>query len=327
MKPIDPNTLAAIGGQKTAEAARGFADTMMNLYQVRQQAKLQDMQMDQIQKQNQEWEANKDLRAKERQASIMRLESEMQLLPAQTRNALKQTQVDELNIASDKFDATMSTLRTVRGGKSYRKWKEDNKETLQGYFDTDEEFQNFMDSPFTVGIKDKLLMEWTANKEEMLEKRYLSDLEAKVAAAKAGGKGGIKASKPSVADFENAFASSIDADMRTPAAFTARDLIDLTTNYDLPVVIGSTEAQALTQYWADEIEAQDPVFSSIADQAPAMFAAKKQQFMNDIANGIVDPYVSIISKVPVETIQQIKQDYSHLPEEEIYRQIMANAAK
>lgn len=188
IQPIDPNTLAAIGGQKTREAAGDFASTMMQLYQVRKNAELQDLQKQQMQNELNDYQANVQVREQERQLRLQQLESETKLLPLKTQNALKNELNTSKQLNNEAFDIAGNDLADVNTAKQWRKWADTHKEILRPQFDSDEAFEEFKKN-FSLDQKEGFQKNWITGKEEFLMKKYENDLAISLAKAKDSSKG------------------------------------------------------------------------------------------------------------------------------------------
>lgn len=319
-RQIDQSTLAAIGGQQTADAAKSFADTMMNLYTVKKNAEMQDMQINQMKQQQQEWEANKQLRAKEREVNLQRLDAETQLLPLQTKNAISAEVNKTVELKTQAFDNAMANLATVKGAKSARKWKEENKDLIRERFDSDEQYKAFMEQPYSEDWKHAVLTDHQRWKPEMIQKAIEYNWELNLAKAKTAQADAMKLSVPSPTSIQDVLSDmGVDSDLRPAGSMMVRDLMDLSRNNKIPIPMGSTEALKLVKIWSDEI---DDANWGAPDNAAAEFEQKRNQFLMDVQQGMADSYFSRMHGVPVAAIQEVRNLNPDYTDNEIYKKIL-----
>lgn len=324
-RAIDPNTLAAIGGQQTATAASQFADTMMNLYSIKKQAEVQDLQKKQMRQEIQEWENNKELRAKQRSLSINKLNAEIELLPLQKRNAVQAEVNKSIDLKTQAFDGAMAQLANIKGAKSARKWKEEHRDLLRERFDNEEQFKAFMEQPYSEKWKKEALTDWRRWRPEMIDKSLEYQMQAELARAKSGDEDSVNLDIPSVSALADTFSDmGVDSDLRRPGALLVRDLMNAYENKQLPFKMDATFATQIVKQFSDEIDAEN---IGAPDNAAYEFAKKRDKFISDVKNGAGDAYVAKITGVPVSKIQELRQNNPAYTTQEIYEKILERKDK
>ena len=197
--PVSQQTLSQIA--TPAINAGDIAKSYLAGIEARQMKKARDQEMQMKQMQIQEYQQNQEVREKQRQASLIQLQGQIESLPQENKNNLQRNINESKQLRIEAFDLTLTDLGTVvRGAKSWRKWQEDHKDTLKDYFESDEQFEEFMKTPFTVQGKDELLNRWRANKPAMIDKRLEYEMQQRYAEEKARAEKEAEGIKPQTMD-------------------------------------------------------------------------------------------------------------------------------
>ena len=225
--PVSQQTLSQIA--TPAINAGDIAKSYLAGIEARQMKKARDQEMQMKQMQMQEYQQNQEVREKQRQASLMQLQGQIESLPQENKNKLQQNLNESKRLRIESFDITLTDLGTVRGAKGWRKWQEDHKDTLKDYFESDEQFEEFMKTPFTVQGKEELLNRWRANKPAMIDKRLEYEMQQRYAEEKARAEAAAKPDKPQKMDIEKEVTSI--ADMYSLNKNTAKVVADIHSDY------------------------------------------------------------------------------------------------
>jgi hypothetical protein len=184
VRPIGDRTLAnmADGG-----AIGNIAQGLLKGQEIRQQRQAAEQERQLRQQQIDEYKANEDLRNKQRKLELAQTVGQLKSLPQKQANEISQLANQETTLKIDAIDNAMNLGgSTVRGAKSYRQWRDANKEALKEYFPSEEQYSEFMKQPYSQQNFQKMLEDWRTNKPAMIDYKLKSAIDQKVAETKTG---------------------------------------------------------------------------------------------------------------------------------------------
>lgn len=314
IRPVDQTTLAHISGETLKKTSADFADMMMKSYQVKQEGKLREMQMQQAQAEMQEFQAGAENRALQRQVDQEKLQFQLETMGSQEAIQKAQLFNEGVQVAGESFSSLVNSQDT------FNKWIDMNEGFISehgGFFGVSiDELRGLEYSP---EMKAEMVEAIASAPMDFQRQLLLQDLKNKQSGT---GSGKDQFTLPSAATLSTTMQETgTSVQTANAGAMVVQDLVDRSKNGELPIRLSASHATELVKQWAKEI---DDATWFYQDPDTSQFLVKQQQFLSDLQSGNADQYVALITSPDItpDLIQKVREDYPNMSAMEVYSQLL-----